>query len=68
MSGGSYDYLCWADMPELIQKQDQLRRMSNRLARLGYAEDAANETEEIIAIIEQMRVRIMTRAKRLQGV
>ena len=70
MSGGSYDYLCFKDAPELCDGHYQsiLESMSQRLAGLGYAEDAARETEELLLIIRQSMVRIQVRAQRLSEV
>lgn len=69
MSGGSYNYL-FAASPSLLveQHEDNLRRMADRLAALGYAEDAARETEETILIIRQMEVRLQARINRLADV
>lgn len=69
MSGGSYNYLCSTYDPEdLFNKSRNLVDMSARLAELGYAEDAAGETEELVCMLNQMRVQICTRMKRLRGV
>ena len=68
MSGGSYEYLCHKSADELLNQQDQLEHMAARLAGLGYAKDAAMETEELICIIRQSLVRIETRAARLSGI
>jgi hypothetical protein len=69
MSGGSYNYLChvW-EADEMLAKLNDLLEMSTRLAGLGYAEDAAKETEELICIINQAKVRIVTRMNRLKNV
>lgn len=70
MSGGSYDYLCFKDAEELCSSQHQsnLEAMSQRLGGLGYAEDAARETEELLLIIRQSMIRIQVRAQRLSEV
>ena len=71
MSGGSYDYLFTKDASDLIagyHVDEELRKMADRLAALGYAEDAARETEELICMIAQARVRIDVRAQRLRAV
>ncbi len=70
MSGGAYDYLCHKDADESMDWSvtQNMRRMADRLAGLGYAEDAARETEELICIIEQARIRIQTRMNRLNRV
>lgn len=72
MSGGSYDYLCnIRDRLEgdiLTERtQDNLRRMADRLTELGI-EDAAGETEDIIATIAQFERRVGVRLDRLYHV
>lgn len=70
MSGGAYEYLCFKDVEDLFQYtyRQMLRQMADRLIELGYAEDAARETEELICIIEQAFVRIDVRRERLHKV
>lgn len=69
MSGGSYNYLCHAfDLDDLLEKRGSLREMADRLAGLGYAEDAAKETEELLALLNQWRVRAEVRRNRLAAV
>jgi hypothetical protein len=68
MSGGSYDYLYGKDPYSILEAQDDLERMSNRLAGLGYAEDAAKETEEFVLIIRQFLNRAGARIDRLAQV
>jgi hypothetical protein len=70
MSGGSYNYLCYCDgLSELLDgHMSDLRSMADDLAALGYAEDAAAETEELICMVNQASVRIETRIKRLRAI
>ena len=68
MSGGSYGYLCFKSAEELFQAMSDLEAIRDRLIGLGYAEDAARETEELILIIEQYRIRAGVRVDRLQHV
>lgn len=69
MSGGSYNYLCYGiDLEDLISKRGDLREMADRLAELGYAEDAAKETEEPLVFLNQWTVRAEVRMKRLADV
>ncbi|MFJ2110634.1 hypothetical protein ACIOEX_01675 [Streptomyces sp. NPDC087850] len=42
--------------------------MADRLAELGYAQDAAAETEELLVMLQQWEIRAQVRAKRLAGV
>lgn len=69
MSGGSYNYLfrC-TDLDELACRQFDLRDMADRLAGLGYAQDAAAETEELLLLLRQWQVRLEVRIRRLEGV
>lgn len=69
MSGGSYNYLCHTfDLDDLLKKQSELRDMADRLAALGYAKDAATETEELLAMLRQWEVRAAVRLTRLAAV
>ncbi|MFJ2650849.1 hypothetical protein ACIO1C_29540 [Streptomyces sp. NPDC087420] len=69
MSGGSYNYLCWAsDLEEINNKRYALREMADRLAGLGYATDAAAETEELLVMLQQWEIRAEVRIKRLSDV
>lgn len=47
MSGGSYNYLCFADSSELGSKQEEIQKMASRLLELGF-DDEAKETKRII--------------------
>lgn len=69
MSGGSFNYLCEAwDLDEIIGKLGDLQDMSHALAALGYAQDAARETEELLVILRQWQVQTEVRLNRLRGV
>lgn len=69
MSGGSYDYLFTAsDIDDLMRKGEHLHAMLGRLEGLGYAEDAAAETEEIVQIIKHAEMRVARRLKHLADV
>jgi hypothetical protein len=68
VSGGSYNYLgliCHDDLGELLSKRAELREMADRLAGLGWAEDAARETEELLVMLRQWQVRADVRVRRL---
>lgn len=67
MSGGSYDYLCFAD-EAIFGREASLQEMADRLAKLGYAEDAAKETMEVLLEIRQAKVRIGARQDRLRQI
>ena len=69
MSGGSFNYLCqtW-DLDDLLTKMGDLEAMSRALATLGYAKDAARETEELLVILRQWQVQTEVRLERLSPV
>lgn len=68
MSGGSYDYLCFKDSDVLMNMQPKIQEMVDRLAGLGYAKDAAKETEDLLLTIRQYEVRIDVMKERLYEV
>lgn len=69
MSGGSFNYLChtW-DLDGLMEKRGSLEEMASELAGLGYAQDAARETEELLVMLRQWEVRASVRVERLREV
>lgn len=69
MSGGSYNYLySMQDLEDLQARQHDLRDMADRLAGLGYAQDAARETEELLLLLRQWETRAAVRMSRLTAV
>jgi hypothetical protein len=69
MSGGSYNYLFAAqDLEDLQARRHDLEEMANRLAGLGYAQDAARETEELLVLFRQWETRAAVRMRRLTDV
>lgn len=69
MSGGSYNYLCHVqDLEDLRSHRYDLEEMASRLAGLGYAQDAARETEELLLLLRQWEVRAAARLERLTEV
>ncbi|MEU7149201.1 hypothetical protein AB0B15_14365 [Streptomyces sp. NPDC045456] len=69
MSGGSYNYLySMQDLEDLQARQHDLRDMADRLASLGYAQDAARETEELLLLLRQWETRAAVRMSRLAAV
>jgi hypothetical protein len=69
MSGGSYDYLCYAfDLDALLGKRRALEQMADRLEGLGYAQDAAKETRQLIHMLNQAESKIMACVDRLADV
>jgi len=68
MSGGSYDYLSSKDVADLLQAQETIQNMADRLAGLGYAQDAAKETQELLLTLRQFDNRISAMQNRLSNV
>ena len=68
MSGGSYNYLCFVDAGEILQRQQDLQVMADDLAKLGYAPDAAKETENLLLTVRQFDNRIQTMLDRMSPV
>lgn len=69
MGGGSYNYLYSKEPDELLRGGwEDLEHMARRLARLGYAADAAGETEELLLILRQVQVRLEARQRRLADI
>lgn len=60
--------MCHKDADEIGSMQTQLQEMADRLAKLGYADDAAKETMETLQEIRQARNRIQTRIDRLSDI
>jgi len=67
-SGVYLGTICVDDLAELVSKESDLRDMADRLAGLGYATDAAHETEELLVMLRQWRTRAEVRVRRLIGV
>lgn len=68
MSGGSYNWLYTiCDLEDLQNRQYDLKAMADRLAALGYAADAAAETEELLVLLRQWQNRMSVRVTRLEA-
>lgn len=68
MSGGSYDYASLTNEYEVHNHVAGLEQIRDRLAQLGYAQDAATETEDLLVTLRQFEVRAGVRIKRLAPV
>lgn len=69
MSGGSYEYICFKDeIGDLLNRRDQVEHMAERLARLGYAKDAAKETYDFLLWLRMVEAQFEARHERLSGV
>lgn len=67
MSGGSYNYLYQKEFTGHASLTD-LSDMADTLSGLGYANDAARESIELLMIIRQFETRAEVIADRLRGV
>lgn len=69
VSGGSFNYLCHAfDLEDIRSKQGDLQHMIDFLAGLGYADDAARESAELLMLMRQWDIRAQVIIKRLSEV
>lgn len=68
MSGGSYNYLCLKDADQIREREEELQWMADRLSELGYAQDAAQETMEVLLTIRAFETRMQARIDRLRGI
>lgn len=68
MSGGSYNYLCYADSDGVRNSEESLTHMANRLAGLPYAQDAAKETAALVLLLRQQETWVQAYIDRLKDV
>lgn len=69
MSGGSFDYLCCKDVPELMNSSSiaNLESMVQHLQLYGY-EDIARDTQRLIEYIQSASIRIEVLSENLNDV
>lgn len=69
MSGGSFDYLCCKDVPELMNSSSiaNLESMVQHLQEYGY-EDIARDTQRLIEYIQSASIRIEVLSENLNDV
>jgi hypothetical protein len=68
MSGGSYNYLYIKDARELHDATNDLEAIRDRLAGLGYADDAAQAVTDILDSIREFEKTIDAKMVRLRDV
>ena len=68
MSGGSFDYLYCLDAEELLDpyQGNMLEYMIKALGELGYADDAARESRELLATIRESQAIIKREQDKVQ--
>lgn len=69
MSGGSFGYLCYKDVPDLMEGSsiENLEKMVQHLQEYGY-EDIARDTQRLIEYIQSASIRIEVLSENLNGV
>lgn len=69
LSGGSFGYLCYKDVPELMNSSSiaNLEKMVQHLQSYGY-EDIARDTQRLIEYIQSASIRIEVLSENLNGV
>lgn len=69
LSGGSFDYLCYRDVPELMNSSSiaNLESMVQHLQEYGY-EDIARDTQRLIEYIQSASIRIEVLSENLNDV
>lgn len=69
LSGGSFDYLCYKDVPDLMEGSsiEDLEKMVQHLQEYGY-EDIARDTQRLIEYIQSASIRIEVLSENLNGV
>lgn len=69
LSGGSFDYLCYKDVPELMNSSSiaNLESMVKHLQEYGY-EDIARDTQRLIEYIQSASIRIEVLSENLNDV
>lgn len=68
MSGGSFNYLCYAELPDLLNRDWDIQSMADELAKLGYAKDAAKETMDLLLDLRSAVNRLETRKEHISDV
>lgn len=67
MSGGSHNYLCCAEMPDIIGRTADMEEMEQSLIEMGYI-DIAKDVRRLIEYCKSAEVRIGVLFERLAGV
>lgn len=68
MSGGSWNYLCYKDVSELVELEEDIENMGERLTGLGYATDAAIDTLELLLTIRQFKAKSQELKDKLEDI
>lgn len=67
MSGGSFNYLCYAEMPDILCKTNDMADMEEYLIRMGYT-DIAKDVRRLIEYCKTAEIRVSVLFEQLQEV
>ena len=67
MSGGSHNYLCYANMPDIISRTADMEEMEQSLIELGYT-DIAKDVRRLIEYCKSAENRIGVLFEQLEDV
>ena len=67
MSGGSHNYLCFANMPDIISRTTDMEEMEQSLIELGYT-DIAKDVRRLIEYCKSAENRIGVLFEQLEDV
>ena len=67
MSGGSHNYLCYAEMPDIIGRTADMKEMEQNLIELGYI-DIAKDVRRLIEYCKSAQIRIGVLFEQLEDV
>lgn len=67
MSGGSHNYLCYAEMPDIIGRTADMEDMEETLIQEGYT-DIAKDVRRLIEYCKSAEIRISTLFEQLEDV
>lgn len=67
MSGGSHNYLCYANMPEIVSRTADMAEVEQELIELGYT-DIAKDVRRLIEYCKSAQIRIGVLFEQLEDV
>lgn len=67
MSGGSFNYLCFTEVPDLFHKIDDMEEVEQVLIKMGYT-DIAKDVRRLIEYCKSAEIRISVLFEQLNGV
>jgi hypothetical protein len=69
MSGGSFDYLCYVDgASDLLDRRGDVESMRVALSNTGYSDKEAEETQELLDLLEEVENKLMNKVGSLKDV